>query len=112
MKYPCCPPMYVGKFVLYVTNPNIMEVEIANIRHLKVIDQKIKRQIKDYTNREWMCSLNNEELAAFLEGHLTEGDKVLIKGSNGMKLSEGEFIRYKHLDYTHLEDLLIKNRNK
>lgn len=31
---------------------------------------------------------NNEELTAFLEQHLEAGDKVLIKGSNGMKLSE------------------------
>lgn len=26
-----------------------------------------KRQIKDYTNREWTRSLNNEELAVFIE---------------------------------------------
>ena len=31
---------------------------------------------------------NNDDMAAFLEGHLTAGDNVLIKGSNGMKLSE------------------------
>ena len=31
---------------------------------------------------------------------------------DGMKLSEGEFIRYKLLDYKHLEDLLFKNRGK
>lgn len=31
---------------------------------------------------------------------------------DGMKLSEGDFIRYKHLDYGHLEELLIKNRSK
>ncbi len=31
---------------------------------------------------------------------------------DGMRLSEGDFIRYKHLDYENLEDLLIKNRNK
>lgn len=30
---------------------------------------------------------------------------------DGMKLSEGEFIRYKHLDYTHLESLLKKKRS-
>lgn len=30
---------------------------------------------------------NNEELAFFLQGHLTEGDSLLVKGSNGMKLS-------------------------
>ena len=31
---------------------------------------------------------SNDDLASFLEGYLTAGDKVLIKGSNGMKLSE------------------------
>lgn len=31
---------------------------------------------------------NNEELALFLQSHLKEQDVVLIKGSNGMKLSE------------------------
>jgi len=31
---------------------------------------------------------SNDELASFLEGYLMEGDKVLMKGSNGMKLSE------------------------
>lgn len=30
---------------------------------------------------------------------------------DGMKLSEAQFYRYKHLDYEHLEELLIKHRN-
>ncbi len=29
---------------------------------------------------------------------------------DGMRLAEGDFIRYKHLDYNHLEELLIKHR--
>lgn len=31
---------------------------------------------------------------------------------DGMRLAEGDFIRYRHLDYENLENLLIKNRNK
>ena len=31
---------------------------------------------------------------------------------DGMRLSEADFHRYKHLDYEHLEELLIKYRNK
>lgn len=31
---------------------------------------------------------------------------------DGMKLSEADFYRFKHLDYEHLEELLIKHRNK
>lgn len=31
---------------------------------------------------------------------------------DGMRLSEGEFIRYKHLDYSNLEEKLISQRNK
>ncbi|MBE7703010.1 MAG: pyridoxal phosphate-dependent aminotransferase family protein [Cyanobacteria bacterium SIG28] len=31
---------------------------------------------------------------------------------DGMRLSEGEFVRYKHLDYDNLETLLVKKRNQ
>jgi len=47
---------------------------------------KAAKEVNPDCNTEHFTS--NEELAAFLKGHLTEGDKVLIKGSNGMKLSE------------------------
>lgn len=31
---------------------------------------------------------------------------------DGMRLADGDFYRYKHLDYTHLEQLLLKNSSK
>ena len=49
---------------------------------------------------------------------IEKGDAVFSDKLNhasiidGMRLSQGDFYRFKHLDYTHLEKLLSQNRNK
>ncbi len=48
----------------------------------------------------------------------SKGDLILSDKLNhasvidGLKLSDAEYIRYKHLDYNHLEDILEKKRDK
>ena len=77
----------------------------------KVIAELVHKDSALIFNTGYQCNLG---VISTLTG---KGDVIFSDKLNhasiidGMKLSEAQFYRYKHLDYEHLEELLIKHRN-
>ena len=78
----------------------------------RTISQMFNKEATLLFNTGYQCNLG------VITSLISKGDVVFSDKLNhasiidGMKLSDGDFYRYKHLDYEHLEELLIKHRHK
>lgn len=111
------------EFMQYVANSPLSQFSSASARLLsgtsavyrdleKVLAKLFKKEAALIFNTGYQCNLGVISTVA-RKGDIILSDKLNHASIiDGMKLSEADFRRYKHLDYEHLEELLKKYRKK
>lgn len=111
------------EFVKEYQNNSQVQFSSASARLLSgtsAVYRDLEKTIADLFNKEsalifntgYQCNLGVISTIA-QKGDVIFSDKLNHASIiDGMKLSEADFYRYKHLSYEHLEELLIKHRDK
>lgn len=113
---------YINEFINQIQSPNDLQLGSASSRLLtgtSSIYKKLEFQIAELYNKESALIFNSGYHANIgVISALANKDDVIFSDKlnhasiiDGMKLSGADFYRYKHLDYEHLEQQLIKHRN-